>query len=677
MSVSFKVENVEISAVRDRAMFNTFAGNRSYVVKDIGDELAVTSSSSSFVVSLGTGEAVICGGSMLSEGEASTITLGANENGYIVIEIDLLQTGANICRFKKVPSLVQGNINGGNDYVYDFPLYRYTTNSAGVSSITDLRVIVDNASGVLSINGVAPSSNGNVAITGGRGIKITNNDITNTFEALSGVNLNDIRYNFQGAIITSNQNVPSGVSSIGYLVVLQRSSNNNYAMQIYAPYNNKYMYFRKLNNGIWTEWEKIANVNDTYCLSIPEKNINENDDLNTYTAIGQYRSANASISASLSNCPFTASGFKLTVEYSSSTSHIFQYLLGRSSNNNEWFMRASSNGGSTWTRWVALDYEKSNLVGSLNLNSVIFIGDSFTRGDGLTNPDTENWAVRLANQLNIPKYNRYGGSGVGFQHVSGVIGKNFLNFWKDNLSTMNKDATTIFIMGGLNDKGQNTTNVENAITTFITEIRKTFPKTQTKIVYLFNPTPQMCSRDLINACYKSMIANDVIVLPQAIYFCLFGTSLYQNDYIHPNASGHTFIAQSVANLIKGGQPLTRHTLNFGTGNNSVIFENKGDGNVVITITGTHDGSTRDLVIGQFPTWIYALWSVASRYGPDGKYRHMFPFDTNTEYNLGFIRYGGGTGNIYACAMKKINDTSSYASGNFTIKIVEDALDLLG
>lgn len=142
MSVTYKVEDIEISAVRDRAMFNTFAGNNSYVIANIGQELAVSYSDSSFVVELGTGEAVICGGSMTSTGTASTLTLGQNQSGYLVIRIDLSQTGENICRFYKVTSLVQQNINGGSEYIYDLPLYRYTTNGTGVSSVTDVRRIL-------------------------------------------------------------------------------------------------------------------------------------------------------------------------------------------------------------------------------------------------------------------------------------------------------------------------------------------------------------------------------------------------------------------------------------------------------------------------------------------------------------------------------------------------------
>ena len=164
MSVSFKNDNVEISAIRDRAMFHTFAGNQSFVIKDIGDELAITHSSSSFVVSIGTGEAVICGGSTLVEG-TNEITLNQNENGYIVIRVDLAQTGDNICQFKAVPSLVQENIND-EGYIYDFPLGRYTTNGNGVNSFTDQRVIRNNITDdvVKTIDGRSPTNN-NINLT--------------------------------------------------------------------------------------------------------------------------------------------------------------------------------------------------------------------------------------------------------------------------------------------------------------------------------------------------------------------------------------------------------------------------------------------------------------------------------------------------------------------------------
>ena len=152
MAVSFKVEDVNISAIRDRAMFDSFANNQSYVIKGIGDELSVDYSAQSFQVTLGSGEAVICGGSMVSEGTPDLLTLGSNETGYICIEVDLAQTGTNICRFVNVAELTQENINDGSSMVYDFPLYQYTTTENGVQNMNDVRNISSSANGVIEIN---------------------------------------------------------------------------------------------------------------------------------------------------------------------------------------------------------------------------------------------------------------------------------------------------------------------------------------------------------------------------------------------------------------------------------------------------------------------------------------------------------------------------------------------
>ena len=126
------------------------------------------------------------------------------------------------------------------------------------SNNTSLQTILD--SKVATINNVAPDNNGNVGITAGTGIKINNNEISNVFDILSGVDLNDIKYNYQGYISGTNTNIPNGVSAAGYLVVIQRENNStDYAMQMYSPYNIDDIYTRKLNNGTWGAW--IKNVN--------------------------------------------------------------------------------------------------------------------------------------------------------------------------------------------------------------------------------------------------------------------------------------------------------------------------------------------------------------------------------------------------------------------------------
>lgn len=230
MSVSFKNDNVEISAIRDRAMFHTFAGNQSFVIKDIGDELAITYSASSFVVSIGTGEAVICGGSTLVEG-TNEITLNQNESGYIVIRVDLAQTGDNICQFKAVPTLVQENIND-EGYIYDFPLARYTTNGSGVNSFTDQRIVRNNITDnvVKTIDGRAPTNN-NINLTDVvktiNGIAPTNNNVVlNYISKINNVPA-DSDFNFrigEGSNITfTNSGTPP------YTIYTLNAMNNAYS----------------------------------------------------------------------------------------------------------------------------------------------------------------------------------------------------------------------------------------------------------------------------------------------------------------------------------------------------------------------------------------------------------------------------------------------------------------
>lgn len=222
MPISFKVDNVEISALRDRVMFNTFAGNKSYVCKGFGNELAVTSSSASFVVSLGSGEAVICGGSMICEGEGPTLTLPANQSGYLVIRVDLSQTEANICQFKNVSSIVQGNINNGTDLICDLPLYQYTTNNDGVSSLVNRREIyessLDNVNSSISslessVSGKAPTNHASTASTYGLG-NPTNYGHVKTIDALTqSKHINGTALSaYQGKVLNDKVNSKSPIN---------------------------------------------------------------------------------------------------------------------------------------------------------------------------------------------------------------------------------------------------------------------------------------------------------------------------------------------------------------------------------------------------------------------------------------------------------------------------------
>lgn len=70
--------------------------------------------------------------------------------------------------------------------------------------------------------------------------------------------------------------------------------------------------------------------------------VNENDDLNDYINPGTYFSANTRISTTLKNCPFTSSGFMMTVYYSTGNDpayitqeiHVANKIYTRSMSNN-------------------------------------------------------------------------------------------------------------------------------------------------------------------------------------------------------------------------------------------------------------------------------------------------------------------------------------------------------
>lgn len=264
MSLSFKVEGVPISAKRDRAMFNSFAGDKSYVLKGIDGELAVSYSSVSFEVSLGTGEAVICGGSMTSDG-TDTLTLEANEQGYLAIEIDTIQTGSNICQFKKVTTLTQEDINS-NGFVYDLPLYQYTTNSNGVASMVDKRLLLRGSNDEIQDEIDELNLRKQDKLVAGSRIRIDGGAlISATNQFIPENTTNDIGYLTSqvdsGLYFFNNvADLPEGSYGVGLVTV----PTGDRAKQIFIRTgtknsNEQFIYQRSYQNG-WGQWYKYCPV---------------------------------------------------------------------------------------------------------------------------------------------------------------------------------------------------------------------------------------------------------------------------------------------------------------------------------------------------------------------------------------------------------------------------------
>lgn len=416
MSINYKVEGIDISAIRDRAMFNTFAGNVSYVIKDIGDELKVTSAPTSFIVTLGTGEAVICGGSTLVSANEN-LTLTANQSGYLVLRVDLSQTGTNVCRFMNVSSLVQKNINNGVDLVYDLPLYQYTTNANGVATLTDKRKIQNNA-----LNDLSNSKQNN--LVAGRGIQLSNSNISNVFTNLTSPNLNDIKYNFQGYVTTAT-NMPSGVANSGELCVIANSA-NTLCYQLYSPNNSNNIYIRNFNS-TWSGWETIAKGN-TIFNTAPFYTGSANDLLDP----GVYYSNNT-----ITDLPEGTYGILLVYSNVNKARVVQEYHRAGTTNINEQYIYKRNYGTDGWGKWYkysptnelvsVLLADDNNIANNTNLNSLTTAGSyrcqNATVAGTLANTPINNGAFRLVVM-------QFGSSSL----IQFAIGANFPNVYSRTTS---------------------------------------------------------------------------------------------------------------------------------------------------------------------------------------------------------------------------------------------------
>ncbi len=147
--------NVIIPAERDGALYNFLLGNQDYVFEGIGNEFAITPSASSFLITLGTGEGVVCGRHVTEEtvnGANSMIQLNANSSGYVTICVDLSRPAGTEAYLRATPTLQQDDLNNSGT-VRDLPLYQYTTNGSGVSSFTDIRNLSAGSNVVCELSG--------------------------------------------------------------------------------------------------------------------------------------------------------------------------------------------------------------------------------------------------------------------------------------------------------------------------------------------------------------------------------------------------------------------------------------------------------------------------------------------------------------------------------------------
>ena len=165
MAIKVMADNNEvINVAQDAALYNVFAGNSDFIIDGIGNEMIFNHNAASLNATLGSGECVICGRHVTITGTES-ITLSASSSGYIVLRYDTTQSGSNIVRLRAVSSVRSDNKNNTGT-IHDLVIGQYATNASGVSSYTDMRVVLDSVSGTAQKLATARTISLTGAVTG-------------------------------------------------------------------------------------------------------------------------------------------------------------------------------------------------------------------------------------------------------------------------------------------------------------------------------------------------------------------------------------------------------------------------------------------------------------------------------------------------------------------------------
>lgn len=206
-----------------------------------------------------------------------------------------------------------------------------------------LKTNIDGLSDVIMTMGNTLSSNVN-AIKPSLGMNNTvYNDLQNTTDA-NTVNKTCVLYAYNCS------NLPSGVSSYGYLTTLY--ANSNYIKQIYTPSNEDQTFERLKINGTWGSWN-YANVNCTICEQIQ----------NNIISTGSGRNWGFPINTNLSNYKFVLFSLQVYSESSSNSICIPVGFLNTWPNNIYLITVRGVDTGGNLLAWCGISDIRWNYVG--------------------------------------------------------------------------------------------------------------------------------------------------------------------------------------------------------------------------------------------------------------------------------------------------------------------------
>jgi len=222
----------------------------------------------------------------------------------------------------------------------------------------------------------------------------------------------------------------------------------------------------------------------------------------------------------------------------------------------------------------------SSKVGSSSQKSIVFIGDSYTYGNGISDK-TKIFAHLVASKLGVTNRNfAVGGTGFLYGSSTNVDFSSQLQNAVNDSSFDNDDVSYVVISGGRNDASQYSTTgktyseIYYALDDLLTLAETSFPNARIFLIPMLfdaNILPvdgYFWYTNLLKAAHGG--GHRCKVVKNAYSWLCGKFNLIQTDNIHPGIEGHKLLSSCVLDAINGGDGFLNYDRLILTINNSKL-----------------------------------------------------------------------------------------------------------
>lgn len=237
-----------------------------------------------------------------------------------------------------------------------------------------------------------------------------------------------------------------------------------------------------------------------------------------------------------------------------------------------------------------------------DFSNIVIIGDSFTAGDGLTNPLYENWAAKFCDKVGAITKHIFGYGGIGFiTRSSAAGGRNLpeaILYAAESVPDKN-GVKCVIVQGGRNDAVQSYGDGYSSANSFVQNCKSVFPNA--KIIALYDLNYDIVDRNRHNGGAAAFSDNGCMCTYNAYTWLPFREDILQADHIHPTAYGANLIANWFLQDIMGGEWGYTKAI---SGSGFSGWVNISNGQMELVLEGNETRNGPDVTLGNFPSGTY-------------------------------------------------------------------------